>query len=44
MRKDDEIYEGYLEKGKYHGTGKLTTPFTIYQGQFREGYRHGYGE
>ena len=45
MRKDDEIYEGYLEKGKYHGNGVFKhKDKEEYRGEFKNGEYEGVGK
>lgn len=34
VRKQEEEYIGFLEKGLYHGHGKLTSKDCVYEGQF----------
>lgn len=43
VQKLDENYEGTLQYGLYHGTGKLMTEDYVYTGFFQNGKKHGYG-
>lgn len=46
-KKNKNIFQGYIEKGSYHGFGKFTykdgSIYSVYEGNFKHGKKHGKG-
>lgn len=38
------FYHGTILNGQMHGSGKITTSFSTYEGEFFNNLRHGFGK